>query len=109
VRAIYCPEFLSSFLWPLGDPGSATAVNPPLPPGVEAKTFVVTLEPESGLHEPQRGTAGIVGVGQWERWCPETELNRHVLLGTRDFKSRASASFAIRARWVKRMNLQRLL
>jgi hypothetical protein len=31
------------------------------------------------------------------RWCPETESNRHVLLGTRDFKSRASASFAIRA------------
>jgi hypothetical protein len=31
------------------------------------------------------------------KWCPETELNRHVLLGTRDFKSRASASFAIRA------------
>ena len=30
-------------------------------------------------------------------WCPETESNRHVLLGTRDFKSRASASFAIRA------------
>src|SRR6266852_933694 len=31
------------------------------------------------------------------KWCPETESNRHVLLGTRDFKSRASASFAIRA------------
>ena len=31
------------------------------------------------------------------RWCPETESNRHVLLRTRDFKSRASASFAIRA------------
>jgi hypothetical protein len=30
-------------------------------------------------------------------WCPETESNRHVLLRTRDFKSRASASFAIRA------------
>ena len=30
-------------------------------------------------------------------WCPETELNRHVPFGTRDFKSRASASFAIRA------------
>jgi len=23
-------------------------------------------------------------------WCPETESNRHVLLGTRDFKSRSS-------------------
>ena len=32
-----------------------------------------------------------------KHWCPETESNRHVLLGTRDFKSRASASFAIRA------------
>jgi hypothetical protein len=31
------------------------------------------------------------------KWCPETELNRHVPFGTRDFKSRASASFAIRA------------
>ena len=31
-------------------------------------------------------------------WCPETESNRHVRLRTRDFKSRASASFAIRAR-----------
>ena len=30
-------------------------------------------------------------------WCPETESNRHVPFGTRDFKSRASASFAIRA------------
>ena len=37
--------------------------------------------------------AGTIGF----KWCPETESNRHVLLGTRDFKSRASASFAIRA------------
>ena len=28
-------------------------------------------------------------------WCPETESNRHVLLRTRDFKSRASASFTL--------------
>src|SRR6201984_681593 len=28
--------------------GSATVVNPPLPEGVEAKNFAVTLEPESG-------------------------------------------------------------
>jgi hypothetical protein len=34
---------------------------------------------------------------EWVEWCPETELNRHVPFGTRDFKSRASASFAIRA------------
>jgi anti-sigma-K factor RskA len=43
--------------------GSATVVNPPLPPGVEAKTFVVTLEPESGSHEAPRGTAVMAGAG----------------------------------------------
>ncbi len=43
--------------------GSATVVNPPLPAGVEAKNFVVTLEPESGSHEAPRGTPVIVGVG----------------------------------------------
>src|SRR5579864_7154593 len=30
-------------------------------------------------------------------WCPGPELNRYVPFGTRDFKSRASASFATRA------------
>jgi anti-sigma-K factor RskA len=44
--------------------GSATVVNPPLPEGVEAKNFVVTLEPESGSHESPRGTAVIVGLGE---------------------------------------------
>ena len=44
--------------------GSATVVNPPLPPGVEAKNFAVTLEPESGSHESPRGTPVIVGVGE---------------------------------------------
>lgn len=44
--------------------GSATVVNPPLPEGVEAKNFVVTLEPESGSHDAPRGTAVIVGVGE---------------------------------------------
>lgn len=43
--------------------GSATVVNPPLPEGVEAKTFAVTLEPESGSHEKPRGTPVIVGAG----------------------------------------------
>ena len=37
--------------------GSATVVNPPLPAGVEAKAFAVTLEPESGPHDVPRGTA----------------------------------------------------
>ncbi|MGA8619031.1 MAG: anti-sigma factor [Candidatus Sulfotelmatobacter sp.] len=44
--------------------GSATVVNPPLPVGVEAKNFAVTLEPESGSHESPRGTPVIVGVGE---------------------------------------------
>jgi len=44
--------------------GSATVVNPPLPEGIEAKNFVVTLEPESGSHESPRGTPVIVGVGE---------------------------------------------
>lgn len=44
--------------------GSATVVNPPLPEGVEAKNFVVTLEPESGNHEAPRGTPVIVGMGE---------------------------------------------
>ena len=44
--------------------GNATVVNPPLPEGVEAKTFAVTLEPESGSHEAPRGTPVIVGAGE---------------------------------------------
>ncbi|MGA9529455.1 MAG: anti-sigma factor [Terriglobales bacterium] len=44
--------------------GSAMVVNPPLPEGVEAKNFAVTLEPESGSHEAPRGTPVIVGVGE---------------------------------------------
>jgi anti-sigma-K factor RskA len=44
--------------------GSGSVVNPPLPPGVEAKTFAVTLEPEAGSHEAPRGTFVIVGVGE---------------------------------------------
>lgn len=43
--------------------GSATVVNPPLPEGITAKNFVVTLEPESGSHEHPRGTPVIVGLG----------------------------------------------
>jgi anti-sigma-K factor RskA len=44
--------------------GGASVVNPPLPPGVEAKTFAVTLEPDAGSHEAPRGTFVIVGVGE---------------------------------------------
>jgi len=41
--------------------GSATVVNPPLPPGVEAKTFVVTLESENGSHDAPHGAAVMAG------------------------------------------------
>jgi anti-sigma-K factor RskA len=44
--------------------GSATVVNPPLPEGIEAKNFVVTLEPDSGSHASPRGTPVIAGVGE---------------------------------------------
>jgi anti-sigma-K factor RskA len=44
--------------------GSGTVVNPPLPEGVEAKTFAVTLEPESGSHDSPRGAFVIVGAGE---------------------------------------------
>jgi anti-sigma-K factor RskA len=43
--------------------GSATVVNPPLPPGMEAKTFAITIEPESGSTVP---TMPIVMVGAGE-------------------------------------------
>jgi anti-sigma-K factor RskA len=32
--------------------GSATVINPPLPPGVVAKTFAITIEPKSGSPAP---------------------------------------------------------
>lgn len=44
--------------------GNATVVNPPLPEGVEAKNFAVTLEPESGSHDAPRGTPVIAGAGE---------------------------------------------
>jgi len=44
--------------------GSATVVNPPLPEGVAARNFAVTLEPESGSHESPRGTPVIMGIGE---------------------------------------------
>jgi anti-sigma-K factor RskA len=43
--------------------GSATVINPPLPPGVEAKTFAITVEPETGSAAP---TMPIVMVGAGE-------------------------------------------
>jgi hypothetical protein len=44
--------------------GSATVLNPPLPKGIQARSFAVTLEPASGSHEAPRGTAVIVGLGE---------------------------------------------
>jgi anti-sigma-K factor RskA len=43
--------------------GSATVVNPPLPAGVEAKAFAITIEPEAGSLTP---TMPIVMVGAGE-------------------------------------------
>ena len=44
--------------------GDAAVVNPPLPAGVEAKTFAVTLEPVEGPHEAPRGTGVMQGIGE---------------------------------------------
>ena len=43
--------------------GSATVINPPLPAGVEAKAFAITVEPESGSSAP---TLPIVMIGAGE-------------------------------------------
>ena len=43
--------------------GSATVINPPLPAGVKAKTFAITVEPEQGSLLP---TMPIVMVGAGE-------------------------------------------
>jgi anti-sigma-K factor RskA len=43
--------------------GSATVVNPPLPTGVEAKAFAITIEPETGSPTP---TMPIVMLGAGE-------------------------------------------
>ncbi len=57
--------------------------------------------------QPNAATLSNCLFYEWVEWCPETESNRHVLLGTRDFKSRASASFAIRA-LLRTIDLSRL-
>jgi anti-sigma-K factor RskA len=43
--------------------GSATVVNPPLSPGVEAKAFAITIEPEAGSAAP---TSPVVMLGTGE-------------------------------------------
>lgn len=42
--------------------GSATVINPPLPGNVEAKTFAITMEPETGSSAPTSQPI-MVGVG----------------------------------------------
>jgi anti-sigma-K factor RskA len=44
--------------------GGAAVLNPPLSPGLDAKTFALTLEPATGSHESPRGQAVIVGAGE---------------------------------------------
>ena len=43
--------------------GSATVINPPLPAGVQAKAFAITVEPESGSSAP---TMPILMIGAGE-------------------------------------------
>ena len=43
--------------------GSATVIEPPLPAGVEAKAFAITVEPEQGSSTP---TMPIVMMGAGE-------------------------------------------
>ena len=43
--------------------GSATVVNPPLPQGVEAKAFAITVEPETGSPAPT-STPIMLGAGE---------------------------------------------
>jgi anti-sigma-K factor RskA len=42
--------------------GSAAVIKPPLPAGIEAKTFAITVEPESGSAAPT-STPIMVGIG----------------------------------------------
>jgi anti-sigma-K factor RskA len=46
------------------DAKGGAMVIPPLPAGIEAKNFAVTMEPESGSHEAPRGTMVMVGAGE---------------------------------------------
>jgi anti-sigma-K factor RskA len=43
--------------------GSATVINPPLPGGVEAKAFAITVEPEAGSATPTMPIA-MLGAGE---------------------------------------------
>jgi anti-sigma-K factor RskA len=41
--------------------GSATVINPPLPPGLEARAFAITVENEAGATTP---TMPLVMMGE---------------------------------------------
>jgi len=43
--------------------GSATVINPPLPAGVQAKAFAITVEPESGSSAPTLPVL-MIGLGE---------------------------------------------
>ena len=43
--------------------GTAAVIKPPLPAGVEAKTFAITIEPESGSSAPTSQPI-MIGIGE---------------------------------------------
>ena len=62
-------------------------------------TFKMGVNPSAcmaGAYEIRLVVAKSASAGR-STWCPGPESNRYVPFGTRDFKSRASASFATRA------------
>src|SRR5689334_22082496 len=73
-------------------------------PGTELNRYVLLrtrdfkLRRLRGVRAARRNPERSRGISVSQPWCPGPELNRYVLLRTRDFKSRASASFATRAR-----------
>jgi anti-sigma-K factor RskA len=44
--------------------GSATVVNPPIPAGVEAKAFAITVEPEAGVNAPTSQPIMVGAAGE---------------------------------------------
>ena len=68
--------------------------RPSLAPGMYFRVMLIGFF--EGI-ESERGIAWRVAATARVRWCPGPESNRYVSFETRDFKSRASASFATRA------------
>jgi anti-sigma-K factor RskA len=46
-----------------GASGNATVINPPLPAGIEAKTFAITVEPEAGSAAPTSQPVMVAAQG----------------------------------------------